>query len=218
MSDSIASLRHKIASAEELESVVRSMKTIASSSIGQYERAVHSLDDYYQTVQLGLVACLSKKAQQGDYLQRVARRYQKKPPALGVIVFGSDQGLVGQFNEVMVGFVSDSLAKLSGEKTVWAVGERIASRLLDTTLKTGASFTLPNSIHAITALVESVLTAVEVQREQGSIDQVSLFYHRLESGAIYRPVSQQLLPLDATWQRHLADIHWPTNHLPEVYA
>ncbi len=57
MSDSVASLRHKIASAGELESVVHTMKTMAASSISQYENAVLSLDDYYQTVQLGLAAC-----------------------------------------------------------------------------------------------------------------------------------------------------------------
>ena len=57
MSDSVASLRHKIASAGELETVVHTMKTMAASSISQYENAVRSLDDYYQTVQLGLAAC-----------------------------------------------------------------------------------------------------------------------------------------------------------------
>ena len=52
MSDSVASLRHKIDNAEDLESVVRTMKAIAASSILQYENAVRSLDDYYRTVQL----------------------------------------------------------------------------------------------------------------------------------------------------------------------
>ncbi len=57
MSDTAASLRRKIASAGDLESVVRTMKAMAAASIGQYENAVRSLDDYYRTVQLGLAAC-----------------------------------------------------------------------------------------------------------------------------------------------------------------
>jgi hypothetical protein len=40
MSDTAASLRHKIASAGELEAVGRTMKAMAASSIGQYENAV----------------------------------------------------------------------------------------------------------------------------------------------------------------------------------
>ena len=221
MRDSIASLRHKITSAQDLQSVVSSMKAIASSSIGQYENAVHSLDDYYQTVQLGLVACLSASAQtiglsQSESQPIIVNRSHNRAPAVGVIVFGSDQGLVGQFNEVMVEFVVDSLATLPGEKNVWAVGERVQTRLLDTDLTTEESFELPNSIHTITTLVGKILTVLEEQREQGVIDQVYLFHHRPESDSIYQPVRQQLLPLDDVWQRNLTSIRWPSNNLAQV--
>jgi len=90
VSDTAESLRRKIASAGELESVVRTMKAIAASSIGQYERAVHSLDNYYRTVQLGLVACFK----QGEPLGAAMRAEQKGAGAIGAVVFGSDQGLV----------------------------------------------------------------------------------------------------------------------------
>uniref|UniRef100_A6VWQ7 H+transporting two-sector ATPase gamma subunit n=1 Tax=Marinomonas sp. (strain MWYL1) TaxID=400668 RepID=A6VWQ7_MARMS len=215
MTDSIASLRHKITSAQDLESVVRSMKTIASSSIGQYEKAVHSLDDYYRNVQLGLSACLSQTAQL-EQPAVIVNRSQKYAPAIGVIVFGSDQGLVGQFNEVMVEFVVDSLAKLSGNKMLWAVGERVESRLIETDLNTEASFELPHSINTITGLVGEILIELEAKRDQGLIDQVFLFHHKLEDNSISRPVSQQLLPLDAAWQRELVAIEWPSNNLVEV--
>ena len=56
MSNTAASLRRKIATASDLESVVRTMKAMAASSISQYESAVRSLDDYDRTVQLGLLA------------------------------------------------------------------------------------------------------------------------------------------------------------------
>ena len=58
MSESTASLRRKISGAGDLQSVVRTMKAMAASSIGQYENSVHALADYYRTVELGLVACL----------------------------------------------------------------------------------------------------------------------------------------------------------------
>ena len=58
MSGTLESLRRKIDGAGDLEGVVRSMKALAASSIGQYEKAVQSLDDYYRTVELALVACL----------------------------------------------------------------------------------------------------------------------------------------------------------------
>ena len=43
MSDTTASLRRKIGSAGDLQSVVRTMKAMAASSIGQYEKSVRAL-------------------------------------------------------------------------------------------------------------------------------------------------------------------------------
>jgi F-type H+-transporting ATPase subunit gamma len=214
MRDSIASLRHKISSAQDLKSVVRSMKAIASSSIGQYESAVHSLDDYYHTVELGLVACLATSAQ--DAAASLLPQSQRKSSAVGVVVFGSDQGLVGQFNESMVEFVVASLGNIPGKKHLWAVGERVQSRLQETDLATEVCFALPNSIHGITDLVGKILISLEAQREQGVINQVYIFHHRPESNTIYRPVNQQLLPLDDVWRRHLTGTEWPTHNLPQV--
>ena len=57
MSDTTASLRRKIIGAGDLQSVVRTMKAVAGSSIGQYENSVRALADYYRTVELGLGAC-----------------------------------------------------------------------------------------------------------------------------------------------------------------
>lgn len=211
MSDTAASLRHKIASAGDLESVVRTMKAMAASSIGQYENAVRSLDDYYRTVQLGLAACFRQ-----DEPAAATRALKLGAGRIGAIVFGSDQGLVGQFNEVMVEYVVSTLANLPGGKTVWAVGERIQSRLADTDLLQGESFTLPNSINAITPLIGQILIEMEKHRENGEITQVYLFHNRPRSGAIYTPVGVRLLPLDNVWRHDLAAVRWPTGNLPEV--
>ena len=128
MSDTIASLGRKIGTAGDLQSVVRTMKAVAASSIGQYENAVRALDDYYRTVQLGLVACLREMNPPA-----AAVPAQRSPTgAIAAVVFGSDQGLVGQFNDVMADFVVKTLAELPGQKTVWPVGERIRARLAET--------------------------------------------------------------------------------------
>ncbi|MGB5062980.1 MAG: F0F1 ATP synthase subunit gamma [Candidatus Competibacter sp.] len=212
MSDTAASLRRKIASAGDLQSVVRTMKAMAASSIGQYENAVRALNDYYRTVQLGLVAGFRQR----EPLGVTPRADPKETGAIGAVVFGSDQGLVGQFNEVMADFVVNTLGNLPGQKTVWAVGERLQSRLADTDLRLKAPFVLPNAIGAITPLVGQILIEVETQREKGEIAPVYLFHNRPQSGAIYAPVSQRLLPLDVAWRRDLVTLRWPTGHWPEV--
>ena len=70
MSDTTASLRRKISSAGDLQSVVRTMKALAASSIGQYEKSVRALADYYRTVELGLGACFRESAPGGLMVER----------------------------------------------------------------------------------------------------------------------------------------------------
>lgn len=212
MSETAVSLRRKIATAGDLQSVVRTMKAMAASSIGQYENAVRALDDYYRTVELGLAASFRQAASAGASTPAP----KKESTAMGVVVFGSDQGLVGQFNQTLVEFVEQTLENLPGEKTVWAVGERIRLRLAESELRLGGGFFLPNAIGAITPLVGQILIEMGTQREQGAITQVYLFHNRPRTGAIYAPVSQRLLPLDDLWRRDLAAIGWPTQNLPEV--
>ena len=121
MSDTLASLRRKIGGAGDLESVVRSMKALAAASIGQYEKSVLALADYYRTVELGLAVCLRKREAAAEQ----AGRPGAAAKTVSAIVFGSDQGLVGQFNDVLADFVAKALDALPGEKKVWAVGERV---------------------------------------------------------------------------------------------
>ncbi|WP_248768969.1 F0F1 ATP synthase subunit gamma [Pseudomonas sp. MWU12-2345] len=211
MSDTGASLRRKIASAGDLESVVRTMKAMAASNISQYENAVRSLEDYDRTVQLGLLACFRQR-QSGA----LGRSKQQDPGTVCAVVFGSDQGLVGQFNDALAEFVLETLDPLPNRKMLWVVGERIQSRLADSPLNTSSRFILPNAIVEITPLVSQILLELESQRERGEIGQVYLFHNRPKPGALYESVSQRMLPLDDAWQRQLASRPWPTNNLPEV--
>ncbi|MDP3090528.1 MAG: F0F1 ATP synthase subunit gamma [Nitrospira sp.] len=213
MSESAASLRSKIASAGELESVVRTMKAMAASSIGQYENAVHALADYYRTVELGLGACFRES---GPAPLIAGRKRRRVAEPIGAVVFGSDQGLVGQFNDVVADFAVKTLAALPGTPRVWAVGERVQRRLSDAGLPPAGLFAVPNSVKAITPLVGQILVESETRHSEGDVTELYLFHNRPTSGAVYEPVSQRLLPLDETWQRHLADRSWPTGNLPEV--
>jgi F-type H+-transporting ATPase subunit gamma len=212
MSNTTASLRRKIGSAGDLQSVVRTMKALAASNIDQYEQSVHALADYARSVELGLSICFRKIAP----LAQLETNAGSGEGAIGAVVFGSDQGLVGRFNDVVADDALQSLAKLPGKPQVWAVGERVYAHLMDAGLSLQGQFAVPTSVKAITPLVGQILIESEALYSQGVISELRLFYNRPTSGAIYAPVSQRLLPLDASWQRHLAELPWPTKSLPEV--
>ena len=213
MSDTSAGLSRKISSAGDLQSVVRTMKALAASSIGQYEKSVRALGDYYRTVELGLGACFRESKPAAPM---VKRKGQTDAGAIGAVVFGSDQGLVGQFNDVIADFAVKTLAVLPGKPEVWAVGERVHARLTDAGLKPVGLFAVPNSVQAITPLVGQIQIESEAHRAKGDYARVYVFHNRPKSGALYEPVSQRLLPLDAAWQQGLAKVPWPTKTMPEV--
>ena len=213
MSDTTASLRRKINSAGDLQSVVRTMKTLAASSVGQYEKSVRALADYYRTVELGLGACFRESEPAASMVER---KRQTDAGAIGAVVFGSDQGLVGQFNDVVADYAIKTLAALPGKPQVWAVGERVHARLADAGLTLLGLFSVPNSVKAITPLVGQILIKSETNHSQGEGAELHLFYNRLTSGAVYAPVNQRLLPLDEDWRRKLSKLPWPTGNLPEV--
>lgn len=189
------------------------MKALAASSIGQYEQSVRALNDYYHTVELGLSACFR------EYRSNPTITVRKSPihaDTISALVFGSDQGLVGQFNDRVADHAIKTLAALPGKPRIWAVGERVHTRLADAGLPLMGLFTVPNSVRTITPLVGRILVESELHRSQGEVGELYLFYNRPGSGAVYEPVNQRLLPLDEVWQRELTELPWPTKILPEV--
>jgi len=212
MSDTLESLGRKISGAGDLKSVVRTMKVLAASNIVQYEKAVSSLSDYYRTVELGLFVCLQKT---GEPI--VAEKvWQTQDETINVVAFGSDQGLVGQFNDVLTDYMHTTLENLEGKKKIWAVGERIQGRIEDTGLPLVGLFGVPNSVNTITPLIGQILLEYESHREGGEVPQLYLFYNHPKQGSIYEPVAQRLLPLDDEWLSSIADLKWPTKYIPEA--
>ncbi|AWV96788.1 F0F1 ATP synthase subunit gamma [Arcticibacterium luteifluviistationis] len=208
------SLRRKLSGAEDLKTVVRTMKAVAASNIGQYETAVHSLGDYYRTVSLGIIGYLSQ--------EKIKSMVEKKEPNVNkeklicAIVFGSDQGLVGQFNDSIADFVANSLHGLQGKKEIWAVGERVQLLLSDMGYNTSKLFAVPSSVNAITPLIQQVLAQSETFFDNNKNSEVYIFHNQPKSAAAYVPAIQRLLPLDEKWRQSLTTLQWPTKLPPQV--
>jgi F-type H+-transporting ATPase subunit gamma len=211
VSETAAGLQRKIRSAGDLQSVVRTMKALAASNIGQYEKSVRALSDYHRAVEMGLSICF-----RGASNALMTERGGRTGGVVGAVVFGSDQGLVGRFNDVITDYAASALAKLPGKPQVWAVGERAHARLEDAGLKPAGLYAVPNSIKAITPLVGRILMESEARDSHGAVTELYIFHNRPTSGAGYEPAGERLLPLDENWRRELARLLWPTGNLPEV--
>jgi F-type H+-transporting ATPase subunit gamma len=214
VSDSPAALRRQITGAGDLHAVVRTMKALAASSIGDYERSVRALADYDRMVSFGLGACFRQaRADPAAAPEPVAKGASE---VIGAIVFGSDQGLVGPFNDVIAEYAITTLAALPGRAQVWAVGERVQARLKDAGLDLLGVYAVPDSVEAIAPLVARIQIDSEGRRAKSGMRQLHVFHNRPLAASLYEPVSQRLLPLDAVWQQALAVVPWPGKMTPEV--
>jgi F-type H+-transporting ATPase subunit gamma len=212
MSESVAGLQRKIARATDLQSVVRTMKALASASIAQYERSTQALAQYARTVELGLSVALRDRGDGGPGVMGPKPVHGR----MGVVVFGSDQGLVGRFNDMAAEHAMQALQQAEGPHTVWAVGERVSARLHDEGIAVAGLFAVPGSVKAITPLVGQILQASEAALNSGKTASLQLVFCRPLDAATFEPVTRRILPLDAQWQRDLTQRPWPSVTVPEV--
>jgi F-type H+-transporting ATPase subunit gamma len=211
MSVTAASLSRKIVSAGDLQSVVRTMKAVAGANLGQYEQSVRALAEYVSTVELGLGVCFRATMTPSMATAGFESGDQVSSSA---IVFGSDQGLVGRFNDEVVEFAVTALASLPATIRVWAVGERVHARLVDAGLQPAGLLPVPGSIHEVSALVSEIL--VQCVSAQMQDAELHLFHQRPATSGSCAPTGQRLLPLDRAWRRKMAEKAWPGRCLPDV--
>jgi F-type H+-transporting ATPase subunit gamma len=210
----LESLKRQIVGAGELKSIVRTMKAMAAANIGQYEASVASLEDYYTSVALGIVAYFQEK--QIGYLLETEKSKNDTQKSACAIVFGSDQGFVGQFNDSLTAFVTQSFLDKQGTLEVWTVGARIPLLLKDAGLNVTKNFPLPNSINRVTSLIGSILIDVEESHAKDSLKEFFIFHNQSKQDAVYGPNIKRLLPFDEQWRQEWSTYKWPTKKIPEV--
>ncbi len=203
--ESLERLHRRLDSFGELQSVVRTMKTLAAVNIHHYERAVQALTVYYRTVELGLHVVLRNLKWQPHH-----------PPAPGApsaaVVFGSDHGLCGRFNEDVSEHALRTYAE-TAKPRVLAVGARIANRLEASGFHVDDTLLVPGSAGAITGCVQRVLVVVDAWRASG-VERVQLISSRRLSSARSTVVARQIVPVDFASFRALEAEPWDSKVLP----
>ncbi len=218
MSSTLETLQRQIDSGQDLSSIVRTMKALAATSVRQYEKAAESLDEYYHTVELGLSVALSSPGADTSQPAPALNR-----PVM-MLVFGSDHGLAGRFNEQIVYHALQSRRDLSGSGSeadkkdgltglvIAAMGEQVISRLEAENTTIAHGFNMPGSISAITPFIQGLLETIEKRRSEDGVEQVLLFYNRPLAGS-FKPGSERLLPVDLEGLKKTR-LSWQSRSLP----
>ena len=209
--ETIESLRQRIRRTHDLQAVVKTMKALATISIRHYERAATSLETYNRVVEMGLHIALRNRP------NGVSISTETPHERLGAVIFGSDQGMCGQFNERLVAYAVDRMNSMQirrENRSILSVGLRTTARLEEAGQPIAHAFPCPSSVAGITSDVQELLLHIDDWRSQQRVDQILLFYNKQESGAAYAPQTTYMLPLDLIWLRELEEASWPSRVLP----
>lgn len=207
----LEAVKRKLESAEDLQSVVKTMKAMAAVSIRQYEEAVQSLEQYNRTIEMAFQIALKN---QSLIFESPA---QDETGKLGAIVFGSEQGMCGQFNDQIASFALDRMGRIQANpelRKVLALGIRTVPHLQAGGQPVKEIYSLPGSIHEITWSVQELLFTIEAWRFDKQVDQIVLFYNKKKSGSSYQPHMWFLLPINRSWLAGLKNKKWSSRSLP----
>jgi F-type H+-transporting ATPase subunit gamma len=207
----LENLKTQIGTIDLLQSVVRTMKTLAAVSIRQQEKAIQTLSDYSRTIDMGLAILLNQGA--GEIVEQLPVSDGK----LGAVIIGSDQGLCGRFNEQVVSFALEKLRNQEPEESrriILCVGRRAHMYLAESEARVDGVISAPVSVTGIIPAVNSLLVTIEQWHAQLGIGRVVICSNRLLAGTTCRPEILHLLPLDRERLRELASRPWPGTTIP----
>lgn len=213
--ETLETLQRRIGIGRDLQSIVRTMKTLSAVTMRRSERASHAVRAYDETVDLGLQILLRDPKVAA---MAIAASERAAGAPAGVIVLGSDHGLCGRFNDVAVKAALGEIAEIgAAEVAVAAVGAR-AAELLDAAGHTPAAlFSTPGSVTGLRHATGELLSLVDVWQGRRGIGRVRIVHTVQASETPVRPVALPLLPISPAYLRHQAARPWPSRRLP-VYT
>jgi F-type H+-transporting ATPase subunit gamma len=204
-------LTRHITAAEDLQSVVGTMKAISVAGIRTHEAAEQAMSRYLATVELGLQVVLRALPEIG------LERADGLAPYTGVVVVGSEIGLCGAFNERLVTHALESLGETqtgADQRLVLVIGTRAAASWTAEAEPPAVVEDAPATIEALADVVARVITRLDNWREGRGVSRLLLFHHRPGEGTGAVPEFRNLWPIAPDWLSAVRARPWPSRRLP----
>ena len=205
----LAAIENQIQTAENLSSIVGTMRTLAMVNIRRFERTTLNLREYARTIRLAL-HLTTNGVPSAEW-----SRLDATPtgPSLAVLI-GSDQGLCGPFNDRMQKH-SEAIWS-SPDWSSLVVGVRLGEGLLAAGAQVVTVLNTPVSVEAIGSQARQLLRIIEEQRSQGRCCQLKVMFHRHVSNVRYQETTLDLLPFSPAKFRELPSDEPPFHTLPQL--
>jgi F-type H+-transporting ATPase subunit gamma len=211
---SLENIRNQILALEKLRNIVKTMKALSAANIRQYEKSVHSVAGYFRNVERGLHVVL-REPDSMDLSSNPAQ--PPAPERIGAIIFGTDYGLCGRFNEDVADFAAAQLSSLgcgAGQRRIVALGGRLALTLEQMHQPLEDVLLLPGSAPQISFAVQAISMKIDEWQREHQVQSVYMFYNRRMPTKQSDPVGFEIWPIKLSRFAHLEEPTWPSRSLP----
>ena len=185
--EGLQEIKKNINSTVNLKAIVNTMKAHASSNINQFQNAAKASMEYRNVLDMSLFVVLSEEDEllPLDEVVRGTRLH---------IVFGSDHGLAGRFNERITSFALDKIPNDENEKVI-VIGQQTYQRLKDD-LDIYRTFMQPQSTDNISSMVNGLLLQIDEIRDEMPIEKIILYYNKPDVNSAFTQKTELLFPTD----------------------
>lgn len=203
----LQAIKSSINSAENLQSIVSTMKAHASSNINQFQNAANASREYRKVLDMSLYVVLSQE-------EEIPPLGQSLDGDILHIVFGSDHGLAGRFNERMASFALETIPKTENHKII-IIGQQVFQRLKDD-FNIYKSFMQPQTTDHISSMVNKLLVEIDELRDEIPIEQILLYYNRPADNSTFIEDTELLFPIDLL-ELVKNEKEWKSNKIPAYF-
>lgn len=203
----LQSLKKSLNSANNLFTIVNTMKIHATTNINQFQQASDASIQYRQVLNKALSVVIKNREMPVEVLRRNEGQTIH-------IVFSSDHGLCGSFNERITDYARTRMDE-SKKDLLLIVGEQGRKRLEGEYAVEGF-FEVPQTVDGITASVQHLLSTLDELRENREVKDIYLHYNRASGRYGFKEQSEKLFPLDLRKIRK-EDAKWKSGAQPTYY-
>lgn len=208
MAQTLETLSRHSETLTSIRGIVRTMKTLSAINATPYENAASSIEAYHQTILQGLAAFAHRT---GELTLRPADAPEKL-----LVVFGSDHGLCGGYNEILAAVVKNHCqAHTNRMPRFLCIGSKMNDALVDQGLAAEAVLLPPASAEGIGRLAANIVTRIDaISRRHARLQPaVTLAFTERGAHGVRQPITRVLLPLDPALLK--VRQHWPSRSLPD---
>lgn len=208
MAQTLEALTRHSETLTSIRGIVHTMKTLSAINASPYEQAARSIEAYHRTILQGFAAFAHRTGKldlrPGDTSEQL------------MIVFGSDHGLCGNYNEILAGVVaSHCRAQASGNLRLLCIGAQMNDALVDQGLAAESVLLPPASAEGIGRLAGDIVTRIDSASQGQPLYRtaVTLAFTQRGQHGLRDPVTRSLLPLEPGLLR--PDSRWDSRSLPD---